>query len=76
MGYVREGLGIYFHGNIDILHTTTDLHGIRCHLVGTDSNGIDADAQAFGYLGSGHWRQVTTVVGTIGQQNDHAAFGL
>ena len=73
---VAQRRGIDFHRDIDILYASCHRHRIRRHLVGSHTNGIDSDAVALGYLGSGHRRDVTHVVTTVGEQDYHLALCL
>ena len=52
------------------------LHRIRSSSVCTDTDGVDPDSELFGYLGSRQWRNISTVIATIRQQNNHFRFRL
>ena len=76
LGNAAQGLVVNLNGDIDILDTARHGHRVRSHLVAAHTHRIDADAEALGNLGCRHRRDVATVVGTVGQQDDHAALGL
>ena len=75
-GNVLERLGVDLHRHVDVLNASRCGHRVRCHLVGSHTDGVDSDAEALGYLGCRHRRNVTGVVAAVGQEDDHLALGL
>ena len=65
---------IYLYRNIDVLYSSCHRHWIRSHLVGSNTDGVNAYSVAFGNLCCGHWRDFTHVVTAVGKKNHNLRF--